>query len=475
MLSLSAVDTRNSTAEATLRHLAEDLRRFDPKVFSQTDFKFLDDLPAGKWFRMRGNKKLGHRFRMSDLELTLFLLDRHFKEFKILPVQELVFYDIGEDDAPLNASMKTQDLKTHSKVLPGGGGGIHLDAKEYHKMLQKDNTVVIDVRNNYETILGRFDGQQQQNQDQSNSSESLSKNTTRSGGAEYIDPKMRKSTDFKNWLATPETQQKLSNKTVLMYCTGGIRCERASAYLKTQMGDKVEGVYQLKGGIERYLKTFKDGGFWRGKNFVFDKREAVSVENPQGDGGVIRKQEKKNQKRKRKQQQDQNNDSFLLAKCCVCGVSWDRYVGKKKCLTCGVPVLMCDKCMSLKPDKTPGMELKVRCPLCVEENITVLADEVELTSNGIKNKAISSTKRALHTGKLVLESGRDDDISKRCKSEKTKETFKTGKAATSVLKWGGGHAIEKKKLKKMNRRLCQFGANCARKDCLFYHPERELK
>ena len=146
------------------------------------------------------------------------------------------------------------------------------------------------------------------------------------------------------------------------------------------MGDQVDGVYQLKGGIERYLKTFKDGGFWRGKNFVFDKREAVGVENPEGDGGVIRKPDKNKQKKQ------QNGDlKEAPAKCCVCGDPWDRYVGKKKCLTCGVPVLMCDKCMSLKPDKTPGMEMKVRCPLCVEETITVLASEVEFTDNGIKS------------------------------------------------------------------------------------------
>ena len=80
-------------------------------------------------------------------------------------------------------------------------------------MLQKENTVVIDVRNNYETILGRFDGQQNENH-----SKALEGRPSLSSGcgAEYIDPKMRKSTDFKSWLATPETQQKLHKKTVLM-------------------------------------------------------------------------------------------------------------------------------------------------------------------------------------------------------------------------------------------------------------------
>lgn len=445
---LSAVDTKHCTAQATLRHLAEDLRRFDERVFSSTDFKFIDGLPA----------------------------DRHFKEMKILPVQELVFYDIGEDDAPL-VSRNEKGLTNAESTSNCKGGGVHLDAKEYHEMLKKDNTVVIDVRNNYETILGRFDGQQTQQQEANGKpkSNSLEGNSTsvNGGGAEYIDPKMRKSTDFKSWLATPETQEKLSNKTVLMYCTGGIRCERASAYLKTQMGDQVQGVYQLKGGIERYLKTFKDGGFWRGKNFVFDKREAVSVDNPCGDGGVLRAQDRKNLKRKRQQNQKENHIG-LLAKCCVCGDPWDRYVGKKKCLTCGVPVLMCEKCMSNKPDKTPGMELKVRCPLCVEENITVLADELELTANGIKNRVVTSASEVPLDRKSMKGNG-DVDKSKKDKRESkaNKNICQNAKAANSVLKWGGGHAAQKKMQKKNSRRLCQFGANCFRKDCFFYHPERK--
>jgi predicted sulfurtransferase len=71
-------------------------------------------------------------------------------------------------------------------------------------MLQKDNTVVIDVRNHYETVLGRFDGQTLKDVH----------------GAEYVDPCMRKSTDFTSWLAKDETKELLQGKQVLMYCTG---------------------------------------------------------------------------------------------------------------------------------------------------------------------------------------------------------------------------------------------------------------
>lgn len=395
---ISSVDLPGVSSRACLRHLSNDLRNFDP-IFEETDFKYLDDLPP----------------------------DRHFKEFKILPVQELVFYDIKEDDAPL------EKAKSDGSGTEGTCGVQHLDAIDYHKMLQKDNTVVIDVRNHYENIIGRFDGQMKRGNGAKDGDESAST----SGGAEYLDPLMRKSTDFKSWLAKDKTKEKIKDKTVLMYCTGGIRCERASVYLQKEMGGGVNGVYQLKGGIERYLKAFPDGGFWRGKNFVFDKREAVSAKNPDGDGGVIRKQKKKSA--------DDNGD--LPAKCCVCDESWDRYVGKKKCFTCGVPVLMCDKCMSLKPDKTPGMQLKVRCPLCKVENITVPASAVEFTANGIKGKIDTSSEQ------------KDDK----------------GKAAQSVLKWGGGHASQKKRGRKMKRRLCQFGSECIRKECFFAHPERDAK
>ena len=65
------------------------------------------------------------------------------------------------------------------------------------------------------------------------------------------------------------------------------------------------------------------------KNFVFDKREAISAGDKDGDGGVIKKG-KKDMKKKL------SNDK-LPAKCCVCEKKWDRYVGKKKCYTCGVP------------------------------------------------------------------------------------------------------------------------------------------
>ena len=241
------------------------------------------------------------------------------------------------------------------------------------------------------------------------------------------------------------------------------------------MGEDVKGVYQLQGGIERYLQAFPDGGFWRGKNFVFDKREAVGPGNVNGDGGVVAP--------------GAAAAAGGHGRCAGCGAPWDRYVGKRKCHTCGVPVLVCDACRSrpstaaaapggggARRDEAQrkkgrraaqdsaaaggggaaaegGGPARIRCPLCVEEGVTVPAAEVEYTDNGVRHTGSAGAK-----GDTPEEKGRG-----------------SGKAARSVLKWGGGHAAKKKEKRKCSTRICQFGAECFRKDCLFYHPEREGK
>ncbi|SPQ97235.1 unnamed protein product (mitochondrion) [Plasmodiophora brassicae] len=105
---------------------------------------------------------------------------------------------------------------------------------------------------------------------------------------------------------------RLQGKRVLMYCTGGIRCEMASSYLKSLGVDRVA---QLHGGIHEYLKAYPDGGRFRGKNFVFDERIAIP-----------------------------SNDATVVGRCRVCSRSFDDYSQKRRCVHCRILVVCCDTC-----------------------------------------------------------------------------------------------------------------------------------
>ena len=125
-------------------------------------------------------------------------------------------------------------------------GGTHLEADQYHEAMKDPEAVIIDVRNAYESAIGHFKPPE--------------------SGAKLIDPNMRNSIEFPKWLNSQETKKKLAGKKVLMYCTGGIRCERATALLNqmSAVGDdlNLKGVYHCRGGIERYVKTYAEGGYW---------------------------------------------------------------------------------------------------------------------------------------------------------------------------------------------------------------------
>ena len=135
----------------------------------------------------------------------------------------------------------------------------HLSAEEWHEALEQaskdDNTVLLDVRNYYEARVGRF----------------IYGGDDKAEPKQAVDPFTRSFSDFK-YFADREAEG-YKDKKVLMYCTGGVRCERASQYLKSK---GVSNVYQLYGGIHAYQERFPRG-FFKGKNFVYDPRVAVGA------------------------------------------------------------------------------------------------------------------------------------------------------------------------------------------------------
>ena len=123
--------------------------------------------------------------------------------------------------------------------------GVHLKAKEFNEILDNPDTIVVDFRNHYESEVGHFKG--------------------------AITPDVE---TFRESLPIINEQLKdfKETKNLVMYCTGGIRCEKASAYYKHQ---GFKNVYQLEGGIINYAKQIKEEGLeskFIGKNFVFDNR-----------------------------------------------------------------------------------------------------------------------------------------------------------------------------------------------------------
>ncbi|KAF9620921.1 hypothetical protein IFM89_015318 [Coptis chinensis] len=140
--------------------------------------------------------------------------------------------------------------------------GKHLSAAEFNTILQSAGSVendvptnrsrvlLLDARNVYETRIGKF----------------------QTPNVETLDPKIRQYSDLSTWIDCHS--ERLQGTKVLMYCTGGIRCEMASAYIRSK-GAGFENVYQLFGGIQRYMEQFPDGGFFKGKNFVFDHRKQL--------------------------------------------------------------------------------------------------------------------------------------------------------------------------------------------------------
>ena len=127
-----------------------------------------------------------------------------------------------------------------------------VDPSDWNALISNNKTLVLDVRNEYETKIGYFSG----------STNPLTKNFT----------------DFTNFVETKLQDYKSEN--IAMYCTGGIRCEIASSYL-LQKGFKK--VFQLKGGILNYLKSIKqEEQLWKGECFVFDERVSVDQELDEG-------------------------------------------------------------------------------------------------------------------------------------------------------------------------------------------------
>ena len=145
----------------------------------------------------------------------------------------------------LKVRLKTEIVRMRApEAQPHLGVGQYIDPRDWNKVIQDPGTTVVDVRNRYETEVGTFEG--------------------------AIDPETDEFSEFPAYAAQALTDK---DKPVALFCTGGIRCEKATAYL-IQHG--YTNVMHLKGGILNYLAQVpQEESLWRGTCFVFDDRRAV--------------------------------------------------------------------------------------------------------------------------------------------------------------------------------------------------------
>ncbi|MFC6097504.1 rhodanese-related sulfurtransferase [Flavobacterium qiangtangense] len=209
--------------------------------------------------------------------------------------------------------------------------GVHLKAKEFNQILDDPNTIVVDFRNHYESEIGHFKG--------------------------AITPDVE---TFRESLPIINEQLKdfKEDKNLVMYCTGGIRCEKASAYFKHQ---GFKNVFQLEGGIINYAKQIKEENIeskFIGKNFVFDHRLGERITDD------------------------------IVSQCHQCGKPCDNHTNCEN-EGCHLLFIQCDECKA---------EMENCCSKECQEIIHMsLADQVKLR-RGVKN------------GNMIFRKGKSDKL-----------------------------------------------------------------
>ena len=157
----------------------------------------------------------------------------------------------------LKVKLKEEIVTIGDKSIdPSKSAGEYVNPEDWNSLLEEENILLIDTRNDYEYSIGTF------------------KNS--------INPKTQKFRDFPKWLKNQDfTTEDKNNKKVAMFCTGGIRCEKASSLMKNE---GFKRVYHLKGGILKYFESVsKEKSLWNGECFVFDDRVSVKHDLSVGD------------------------------------------------------------------------------------------------------------------------------------------------------------------------------------------------
>ena len=239
-----------------------------------------------------------------------------------------------------NKSFLKLKVKVRNKIVADGlhdgsfdvtDKGVHVNAKEFNTLITEEDTVLIDMRNHYESEIGHFEG--------------------------AITPDVDTFRDSLD-IIEEELQDHKEDKKLVMYCTGGIRCEKASAYFKHK---GFKQVFQLEGGIIEYARQVESqqlSNKFKGKNFVFDHRRSERISDE------------------------------VISNCHQCGVACDTHVNCAN-EACHLLFIQCDACA----------EAMEHC--CSDECVEITHLSIEA------QKALRSGK---HNSNKIFKKGRSEKL-----------------------------------------------------------------
>ena len=173
-----------------------------------------------------------------DIKTTIDILKKvlKFKDFNSTNKTKSLFQPFHKPKVKIKSEVVPMNLKLHKMIQKKDS---HVEPNKWNKLIKDKETIVIDARKPFEYDVGTFKGS--------------------------VNPSVDNFRDFPKYL-----KKLKKNQPIAMFCTGGIRCEKASVYLEKK---GFSNVYQLKGGILNYLKkTNQRKSLWKGECFVFDNR-----------------------------------------------------------------------------------------------------------------------------------------------------------------------------------------------------------
>jgi UPF0176 protein len=212
-----------------------------------------EHLAACKQLELKGRILVSHEGINGTCSGTLEQTEQYMEMMKSDPRFADIVFKIDEAEGHafkkmhVRAKNEIVHLGLEEDINPNELTGTYLEPKEFYKLMQDQDTVVIDARNDYEYDLGHFRG--------------------------AVRPDVETFRDLPEWIR--DNKEQFEGKKILTYCTGGIRCEKFSGWLKRE---GFEDVNQLHGGIVTYGKDPEvQGKLWDGQLYVFDERIAVPV------------------------------------------------------------------------------------------------------------------------------------------------------------------------------------------------------